>query len=335
MSWREKEDLGTQLVAHVHESLRLSNDYLLDNVQRGFSWWASDCNQRVWSDLGNFHNSTTLYRLHAEIDFLKGCGHAPEALVRLMSYIGEGSLSALVYDSQHDVYKLHCSIYSEYENEAWVRRVFNAAVALQICEVRRMAGEFATEFKMAPANSYHPTKGMRNQPDSICGFEESFFKPYGQGASRWLGNRDEWEAGRDALRRICENVKTDHNICLEASFDWPYGQRDVDLIVSAVDEHPHLGHGLMLALSLPVMMADVHKAHVALELNERERAEWNWCHDLGSWCLRKGELAFVCFIPNICHTPGILRDLTHDMAMRANWINDHWHEVARPEWLTS
>lgn len=334
MSWREKEDLGTQLVAHVHESLRLSNDYLLDNVQRGFSWWAGDFNQRVWSDLGNFHNASTLYRLHAEIDFLKGCGHAPEALTALMRYIGEGSLSALVYDAQNDLYKLHCSLYSQYENEAWIRRVFNSAVTLQVCEVRRMAAGFAKEFKMTPATSHHPVKGMRQQPDNICGFQDSLFRPHGQGGSRWLGG-EEWEEGRQALRRISSKLQTDNNICLEASFEWPYGQRDIELVVSAVDEHPYLGHGLMFTLTIPIMMADEHKAQTALELNERERAEWNWCHDLGSWCLKNGELAFVCFIPNICYTPGILRDLSHDMAMRASWILDHWHEVARSDWMVS
>src|SRR3954465_3171004 len=123
MSWRNKEDLGTELVAHVHESLRIPGDYTKD-AGRGFEWWASDYAQRIWSDLGNFHNSWTLYRLHSEIDFVCACGHAEEAEPALMEVLAEGCLSGIIYDPEKDLYKLHCSVYANDDNQAWVRRVF-------------------------------------------------------------------------------------------------------------------------------------------------------------------------------------------------------------------
>ena len=333
MSWREKEDLGTELVAHIHESLRIPNDYTKDEV-RGFEWWAFDYAQRIWSDLGNFHNASTVYRLHCEIDFLRGQGHAAEAEQALVELMGEGSLSAVVYDAEKDLYKMHCSVYAHYDNEAWVRRVMNAAVALQITNVQRQTHRFTKEFKMAHPMTEHPVKGARKAPDQICEFEERFFKPHGAGASRWLGEA-EWEEGRQALKRIASNVKTDYKLCLEADFDWSYGQRDMSLIISAVDPHPELGHGLLFTLTLPILMDNPHKAHVALMLNECERREWNWYNDFGSWCYRNGELAFVCFVPNICHMPGILPDFAHDMAIRANWVHEHWAQIVKQEWVLS
>lgn len=333
MSWRNKEDLGTQLVAHVHESLRIPGDYTKDEA-RGFEWWASDYAQRIWADHGNFHNAATLYRLHSEIDFLRGCGHAGEAERALVNLMGEGSLSAIVYDAEKDLYKLHACIYADYENEEWVKRILNAAVTLQVTEVRKVAQRFATEFKMSHAMSEHPTHGARRTPDPVCDFEEKFIKPYGVNGSRWLAS-EEWEDGRQALRRISNQVKTDDQVCLEAEFDWQYGQRDMTLVVSAVDPHPELGHGLMFTLTLPVLMDDEHKAHVAMLLNDVERNEWNWYNDLGSWCYRNGELAFVCFVPNICHTKGILRDFCHDMGLRANWVHEHWTQVVKSEWVMS
>lgn len=334
MSWRKKEDLGTQLVAHVHESFRISNEYTKDD-DRGFEWWASDYAQRVWSDLGNFHNANTVYRLHSEIDFLRGCGHAAEAEQALTELMGQGSLSAIVYDAEKDLYKLHCSVYADYDNEAWVKRVFNAAVALQISQVIHSAQRFAKDFKMAHAMTEHPTHGGRKMPDPICEIEDKFFKPYGVGVSRWLGVEEEWENGRQALRRISNNVKTDNKLCLEADFDWNYGQRDMSLIISAVDPHPELGHGLLCTLAVPVLMDDPHKAHVAMMLNECERAEWNWYNDLGSWCYREGELSFVCFVPNLCFMPGILHDFAHDMGIRANWVHEHWTQIVKQEWVLS
>ncbi len=333
MSWRNKEDLGTELVAYTHESLRIPGDYTKD-AGRGFEWWASDYAQRIWSDLGNFHNASTVYRLHAEIDFVCGCGHAAAAQPALMQVMSEGGLSGIVYDADKDMYKLHCSVYAHCDNEAWIRRVFNAAVALQVTEVQRLAQRFAKEFKMSHAMSEHPSHGARKTPDPICEFEEKFFKPYGVGASRWIGV-EEWEDGRQALRRISTDVKTDHQLCLEAEFEWAYGQRDMSLIISAADPHPELGHGLLVTLTIPVLMDDQHKAQAAMLLNEQERREWNWYNDLGSWCCRNGELAFVCFVPNICFTPGILTDFSHDMGIRANWVNEHWSQVVKKEWAAS
>lgn len=331
MSWRNKEDLGTRLVSHVHESLRIPGDYTVDK-DRGFEWWASDYCQRVWSDLGNFHNASTVYRLHAEIDFLHANGHFEEAKPALAEAMVEGSLSAIVYDPEKDLIKLHSSMYGQDENEAWVQRILNAAVTLQISEVHRMAQRFARDFKMSHAMTEHPTHGGRKTPDPICEFEERFFKPYGAGQSRWVGV-EEWDDGRQALRRISKEVKTDYKLCLDATFDWNYGPRDMSLVVSAVDPHPVLGQGLFFALTLPVMMENDHKCAVAMDLNEHERKDWNWYNDLGTWCLREGELTFVTFVPNVCFINGILGDFCHDMGLRANWVHEHWAELVKHEWM--
>lgn len=331
MSWQQKEDLGTQLVAHVHESLRIPTDFTRDEV-RGFEWWASDYAQRIWSDLGNFHNASTLFRLHSEIDILKANGHVEKAELELARTMADGALSAVIHDSERDMIKLHCSVYAHYDNEAWVRRVFNAAVALQVTQAPKIAQRFSKEFKMSHAMSEHPRSGARKTPDQVCDFEDKFFKPYGVQESRWVGV-EEWDDGRQALRRIANDVKTDYKLCLEAGFDWSYGQRDMALVVSAVDPHTELGHGLMINLTLPIMMEDAVKAHVALLLNEHERSEWNWYNDVGTWAVKQGELTFVCFVPNICYMPGILADFCHDMGLRANWVHEHWGQLVKQAWM--
>jgi hypothetical protein len=332
MSWRTKEDLGTQLVAHAHESLRMPDDYTKDEA-RGFEWWASDYAQRIWSDLGNFHNSSNLYRLHSEIEFLHGNGHAAEAELALMQWMGDGGLSGLVYDAEKDLYKLAFTVYAHYDNEAWVKRVFTAAVAMQTTEVLRMAQRIAKEFKMAHAMTEHPTRGGRKTPDQVCEFSEKFFKPYGAGDSRWIGV-EEWEDARQALRRISKDVKTDYKLCLDANFDWGYGPRDMSLLISAVDPHPEFGSGLLLRMTVPIVMADEHKAKVALTLNEHERSEWNWYNDIGSWGLFNGELCFTTFVPNVCFVAGILGDFAHDMGIRANWVLENWGHLVKSEWMS-
>lgn len=314
-------------MAHVHESLRIPGDYTVDQG-RGFEWWGSDYAQRIWSDLGNFHNASTLYRLHCEIDFLRGNGHAAEAGPAMLDLMSEGGLSAIVYDAEKDLFKFHCSVYAHYDNEAWVRRVFNAAVALQVGEVHRHAQRFARDFKLSHAMSEHPRSGARKEPDPICHYEAQFFRPHGQGVSRWQGS-EEWDEGRQMLRRIARDVHTDDNLTLEAAFDWNYGPRDMTLVISAVDAHPELGFGLMACLTAPLDADSAQLAKAAHGLNEIERRDWNWYNDLGSWSVRGGELVFVCFVPNICHTKGILPDMAHDMGLRANWVHEHWPRVAQ------
>jgi hypothetical protein len=196
-----------------------------------------------------------------------------------------------------------------------------------------MAQRIAREFKMSHAMTDHPTRGGRKSPDPICDFEEKFFRPYGAGESKWIGV-EEWEDSRQALRRLANDLKTDHKLCLEASFDWSYGQRDMSLLVSAVDPHPELGHGLTLTLTLPILMDSDHKAHVAMLLNEHERNDWNWYNDLGAWSCREGELSFVCFVPNVCYLPGVLGDFSHDMGLRANWVHENWGKIVKSEWMT-
>jgi len=331
MSWQNKDDLGTQLVAHVHESLRIPADYTVDEG-RGFVWWAADYAQRVWSDLGNFHNAATLYRIHTEIDVLHAKGHQSDAELSIAQEASNGTLSAVVYDSEKDLVKLHCAFYADYDNEAWVRKVLVAAVALQVAEAQRFAIKLTKEFKMSHAMSEHPKHGGRKTADQVCDFENRFFKPYGVGESKWMGV-EEWEDGRQALRRLAIDVKTDHKMTLEASFDWSYGQRDMELVVSAVDPHPILGSGLTVNLTLPIMMEDGIKAHVAMMLNENERSHWNWFNDIGTWSIKNGELVFVCFIPNVCYSAGILANFCQDMGRRANWVHEHWGELVKQAWM--
>ena len=87
MSWRDKSDLGTQLVANVKELLRIPDEWLIDR-NRGFTWWAGDYAQSIWADLGLFHNGVTIYRLHCETEMLRGHARSAECeqlISKLMS----------------------------------------------------------------------------------------------------------------------------------------------------------------------------------------------------------------------------------------------------------
>jgi hypothetical protein len=327
MSWQSKEDLGLSLVAHIHDSLKVEDKFRLDH-SRGFTWWAGDHAQSVWSDLGIFHSMANYFRIHTEIELLSCDGHSTQCEIPLLEAMSDATFSAIIYDQEHDMYKLHCSMYACYDNEEWLKRVFLGAVGLQICEGHHAAKQLATQLNVSPATSAHRMSGMREHPHPMVEADERFFKPWGAQPSKWLGT-SEWEDARQAIKRVSIRCSTDDATKLEGEFEWYHGEGNttVKLLISAEEPHPALGSGLAFRLVVPVNMVAGSRAHLALHLNEMERREWNWCHDVGSWCCRGVDLAFDCFIPNISYSPGVLPEMAHDMSTRARWLNEQWQNM--------
>lgn len=327
MSWHSKEDLGLQLVAYAHDSLKIADKYRLDHG-RGFTWWAGDYAQTIWSDLGIFHNQASFFRLNTEIELLQCDGQAQSCEIPLLEAMADASFSAIVYDRDKDKFKLHCSVYACYDNEEWIKRVFLGAVGLQLSEAQHTAKTLASQLNIAPASSVHPLAGMREHPDPMVEADERFFKPWGAQPTRWL-NSSEWEDARQAVKRISIKCVTNDTSELEAEFEWYHGTSGapMKLLISADEPHPLLGNGLTFRLIVPINMVAGSRAHLALHLNEMERKEWNWCNDVGSWCIRGVDLAFDCFVPNISYSEGILPGLAHDLANRARWLNEQWEHM--------
>ncbi len=319
MSWRHKDDLGTTLVAKVHDQLKMTDDWIID-CGRGFTYWASDFAITVASDLPNFHNAYSIFRVHAEIDV--ACGHGKpvqieEALARKMC---RSALSALTYDPQKDMYKIQCSVYAHADNVEWLGKVLVAAVGLQIGRTPGFVRELEESLQLTPAMTGHPTHGFREKPDAMVNVIDQFIRPFGSQASKW-DNSVEWGDAHQNIHRIAQSSSTDGKTVIDATYDW-LRDRPIRMKVSSRVPHPDYGNGLQFSMYVPWSDDLQDVAHTAMELNEMERREWNWCHDLGSWCMECEELAFTCFLPNVAYAEGALIDLTHDMAIRAKWVND-------------
>lgn len=323
MSWQSRSDPGLAIVAQVHDALKIADKWRMDEP-RGFTWWASDFAQRVWSDQSVFHNTSAIYRLHAEIEFIRGKGHGAECALHLSRLMSCASLSALVHDGETDTFKLHCGIYASEENAEWLGRLFLGAVGIQISEAHGKASRLAAQLKGAPATSAHPATGMRSEPDPMCAAIERFFRPAGALPSRWA-DVEEWNEAHYNVKRLAEKVSTDSRSFLHAEFPWAAGAENgecITLEVTTQRPNPELGNGLHMSLKLPVRMDEEHSARTALDLNAAERQEWKWIHDLGSWCAEEGAVEFNCFIPNVSYHAAILPSLVHDMAIRANWASE-------------
>lgn len=311
-------------MAGVYQVLRIADHWTTER-DRGFLWWPSAYAQTIYSDLPNFHTDSALYRVHCETELVRGRGHAESCELPIAQAMVGATLSAVMYDEKLDIYKLHCSVYACEQNFEWARRVFMVAAALQAVDANRSATKLAQAYDLAAAQSEHPKHGFRNTPDPILQAEEQYLKPAGAGPSKWIDIGDEWLDARDRVKRVGSHAVTDGRSYLQAEFEWEgiVHSAPIRLEIRADEPHPVLGSGLKLMLTLPVLMPAKARAHTAVEFNTLERSEWNWCHDLGSWCVEGSDLAFHAFVPNIAFAPGMLSDFAHDMALRASWANRH------------
>ena len=111
MSWRKKSDLGEEIVAEIHDVLRVQDQWLVEHTS-GFTWWAAEFAQTVWCDMGLYHNAQSTYRVHAETDLLRGRGQPQRYETAIEQEMDACSFSAVVYDEKDDTFKLHTSIFA-------------------------------------------------------------------------------------------------------------------------------------------------------------------------------------------------------------------------------
>jgi hypothetical protein len=109
------------------------------------------------------------------------------------------------------------------------------------------------------------------------------------------------------------------------SAEFPFGMHDTSLLtVDTHEQHPQLGHGLLLRLHLAEAFGQGNVPFTAMMLNTLETRHVTQTHLIGSWCaapLGSGVQvpAFVAFIPNALYKPGLLYNLVLGMALRARW----------------
>lgn len=326
MSWQERSELGTSLIAEICEAMKVPDQWRVDHP-RGFTWWADDFAQHVWCDPGLYHNAQAVYRVHAETDLLRGRGQAEKFEFELEKAMDASTFSAVIYDQAQDTYKLHCSVYAHSENIHWLRRSLFAAVAIQVAEAHIIGHELARKLHAVPASSAHPQNGIRGDKDPMLSVIDMYFKPNGAQPSKWEG-APEWEEMEEIMERQALSYDSDHKTHMRAAFEWKggFGADRTQLEVTTTEPHPTLGNGLHLTLTLPIEMTPEHLAHLALELNQLERNEWKRSHMLGSWCVHQESLAFRSFVPNTVYNKDLLEQFTLNMGLRADWVSDYFEQ---------
>ncbi|MBX3112876.1 MAG: hypothetical protein KF857_12830 [Fimbriimonadaceae bacterium] len=320
MSWREGFALGHGVVREIHDTLRIDDQHVLDDVH-GFTWWPGDFCQTIKTDEGIFRQSTVTYRVTAETDFLKGRGHMRDLALALEDEMDDCSFSGPVYDQATDTFKLHCSVYLADENVDWLRRTVLAATALQVYDAQLMIDRLVEKLHAVRAVSGHPTAGMREEPHPLLKSAHKFFWQAGMHPSRWI-DTEEWREGTWVMEREAVQFESDRSSRLEAEFEWGCGEGNIHVTARTDQPHSYLGNGLHITMTVPLKLSTEAIGHLVLDLNGLERTDYKRCHVLGSWCAHEGRLAFRVFVPNTLYTPQVLPDMLVSVSTRAIWVNE-------------
>jgi hypothetical protein len=275
-----------------------------------FTWWAHTLAQRVWVAEPREFQGVELRTLHIETDLLHDVPIDASTWTRLSNINQFATLSSYVADTAQRTVKLHSSVSLTADNWPLARTIALHAMALQMADAYGEAKELADAFGAAVADTPHPQRGLRAQPDEMVGILEVYqergagdspFTPEEIAALVQIDPRPWTLASSDMLKLDAELEFAD-NLTARLELD-------------AAEKHASLGSGLQMRLLLPVEPDEA----IAQKLNANERVEPD-AHQLGAWCVDADRgLMFTGFIPSAAFTPGLSRALVYHLSAKNEW----------------
>jgi len=322
-------DLGVTIVRNIRDVLEVPAEWSLDG-HRNFTWWAHRLAQHVWAEPPRSSNDVDVVRIHATTDVLKNVPDAERTTDRLSALNRFSALSGLVWERESGEMMLHTAAYAHARNVSWLLPLLKAAVVLQAAEAHAQVQELATQFEAQPAETAHPASGRRRDPDDIL---DVMGNVYGRmGAVRSPFTEADFEATIQMDPRPWAKAEREGlGFSAELVLPGAPGEPETHAVVqaSADTQHPRLGSGLVLRLTLPPRSGP-SAAEQAAALNLAEFREWTNAHLFGAWC-KSGEdaLSFVQFIPAAVYEAGLLSRLAWNLAVRGRWAAAYLPTLSR------
>ena len=153
-------DCGLAVVEHYFRLLKIDEASCL-REERGFTWWAEDLAQRVWSEPPVVRDGTTLWKVHARTDFLTGFDDTDPNLGYLNELAPFASLGGgLIYDpSRRDRIQLASCLYASDASLDWAKAFFPSTAATQNAEAHLLARMVPAMTECSADYGAHPVAG--------------------------------------------------------------------------------------------------------------------------------------------------------------------------------
>jgi len=312
------DDAGTRTVQNTFEELQIDEAWSAWS-ERGFTWWPHRLAQRVWAEEPHDDDGLTIIRINAETDVFSAVDEEWRQLSQVFAAASTfASMSGYAWSD--DVIRLRCSMWVHDEVQPWVSRIFRLATIAQAV---------AAEDAVAQVDQLSPHEsGERTEPDEMLSAVDDL--PASEEPSMWAGEEMETLAQMLTSNGVMSMASPEG-----LSAEFPYGEHGGPavaggtsnlLTVSTSENHPRLGAGLLMRLSLREQPHDGDGPLGPMELNELEVKGRCQSHFLGSWCANPsgGPPVFVSFLPNILSAPNLLTNLVVSMGVRSQWASERF-----------
>ena len=337
---KRKSDCGLEVVRHFFNELHIEKERCVQH-DRGFTWWAEDVAQRIWSDPPVERNGTTVWKVNARTDFLADFVDSEEHLGLLSELASHASLGGGLIrdDEQRNRIQLASYLYATESTLNWARLFFVTTAATQVAEADVTAKMLAPLAGCSPAHSAHPLYGPRKR-HPVLNILGTFVR---EGRKPHVWTPDEFAETAEVLthRQVFPAAATDTGVTIE----FPFREQRALCEMTTRVEHPSYRNGLMVRLTLPFTLSEAEDPGIVLRCNKAEiESLTEISHLTGSYSVSDSGFSYCNFIPNISAFRGVefLTSLITFMGLRASWLaetitGDDWPVVYQdpepPKWM--
>jgi hypothetical protein len=326
-------DCGLSVVENYFSLLKIDEKSCL-REERGFTWWAEDLAQRIWSDPAVVHDGTTSWKIHARTDFLRGFVDRESNLGYLNQLATFASLGGgLIRDPlQRDRIQLASCLNATEAAFEWAKSFFPSTAATQTAEAHLLAHMVPAMTECSAAYSAHPVAGPARRHRVVLDLLGSYVSA-GKNPPVWTA--EDFAEAADELEEEPYSVSASES-GLTAQFRFRDLTATGEMTIEA--EHPSYGHGLQVRLVLPMTLSDDEDPEIVLRCNRFEIDSMAGVgHFTGSYDADDEGFRYSNFIPNLPSYRRVpfLTSLIRFLALRARWLEtavggDGWAEIEPP-----
>lgn len=327
----DSDDIGLRLVSDLYEKLFIADEWAVRR-ERGFTWWSYRLAQHVEAEPVTIRGGrpTSTVRIWTEV--VNGVDPERDPSTWLAASNMRATLSAVVWDPATRTVTDHSGFLVDEDNGTFARWILSVAAVLQNSEAHSIAHALAEAIGGQPAESHHPSSGVRPVADELLTAPDGMIVSDPRQRSTFPATLDDELATAMAEYGISGCIAEDELVC-ELPFQ---GARPLSMLsrgstvetslleVFADVENPDFGAGALMTLALPITFDPVQTAGAANFLNLAEASGSSAYAGtlLGAWCpdpRTENRLAFNTFLPTVLGRPGVLERLIAHEVVRSRF----------------
>jgi len=310
-------DPGLLSLRTIFEEMHIDAEWSVPDERR-FRWWLKGHAQEIAVSDAIESHGMQVYTLIASTPVVSGVA-LNDHTIKVMAGINAQvtTLSAFTLE-QDGMVRLVTRMTTHADVVSWLPRHFALVAAMQAADAELIAGGLAEMLAGTPAESAHPDAGIRPDYDDLVNIIDGLIVPHGQQPSLWKGASI--AEAHEILNSISLSSMADED---GVSAEFSYGEKPSVLVMDSTLEHPRVGNGLHVVLTLPSLPFDESPYATAAVLNLLECTAAPTTDLQGGWCVvpdgTDDTVAFNAFFPNAFRQPGLATNLALWMRGKAEF----------------